>query len=132
VHLGNIYDLPPALGTFDVAMFGMILGHLRDPFLALASVSRLIDETIIITNQSFKAGTPKAHWMPKAETRHPRAAWWALSEECLAAMLDVVGFEVQSIERSEHQCEQSPRGRPPEKQRCSTLIARRVRRSSPA
>ena len=34
---GDIYDIPTELGPFDVALFGMILTHLRDPFQALYS-----------------------------------------------------------------------------------------------
>ena len=56
VYYGDIYDLPGGLGEFDVAVFGMILSHLRDPFQALYSASRLVRDTIIITNQMTNDG----------------------------------------------------------------------------
>lgn len=50
VVYGNIYDLPAEIGPVDVATFGSILLHLRDPFLALANAARLTRETIIVTD----------------------------------------------------------------------------------
>ena len=44
VMYGNVYDVPGALGRFDIAVAGCLLLHLRDPFRALESVSRLTDE----------------------------------------------------------------------------------------
>jgi hypothetical protein len=46
---GDIYAVPDAIGPVDVATFGCILLHLRDPFLALASTARLVRKTIVIT-----------------------------------------------------------------------------------
>jgi SAM-dependent methyltransferase len=46
----NIYDLPLEIGPVDVATFGSILLHLRDPFQALYSALRLTRETVIVTD----------------------------------------------------------------------------------
>lgn len=48
VH-ASVYDLPPEIGPVDVATFGCILLHLRDPFLALANALRFTRETVVIT-----------------------------------------------------------------------------------
>ena len=45
----NIYNIPEAIGVVDIATFGSILLHLRDPFQALHSALRLTRETVIIT-----------------------------------------------------------------------------------
>jgi hypothetical protein len=50
VVYGNIYDLPSGIGLVDIATFGSILLHLRDPFLALANAARFVRETIIVTD----------------------------------------------------------------------------------
>ena len=47
---GNIYDIPAVLGAFDVVVFGMVLPHLRDPFLAMQSAARLSRGWVIITH----------------------------------------------------------------------------------
>lgn len=48
VH-ANVYTLPPEIGHVDVATFGCVLLHLRDPFLALANALRFTRETVIVT-----------------------------------------------------------------------------------
>jgi SAM-dependent methyltransferase len=54
VVYGNIYDLPPAIGPVDVATFGCILLHLRDPFLALANAARFVKEAIVVTEVFYQ------------------------------------------------------------------------------
>ena len=49
VVYGDIYDLPAGIGPVDVATFGCILLHLRDPFLALANAARFAREAITVT-----------------------------------------------------------------------------------
>jgi len=46
---GSVYDVPAGIGTVDAAVFGCILLHLRDPFLALASPLRMVRETVVVT-----------------------------------------------------------------------------------
>jgi hypothetical protein len=46
---GNIYEIPKEIGPVDIATFGAILLHLRDPFQALHSALRLTRETVIVT-----------------------------------------------------------------------------------
>jgi hypothetical protein len=49
VVYGNIYQVPAEIGPVDIATYGCILLHLRDPFLALANGLRLAREQVIIT-----------------------------------------------------------------------------------
>ena len=102
LYLGNVYDLPASLGTFQVAMVGMILGHLRDPFGALMSISRLVAETLIVTEVALDHEGAFAYFMPDASVPHDTASWWATSEDCRARMLGVLGFELESCERVAH------------------------------
>lgn len=46
---GTAYDIPQALGAVDISVFGCVLLHLRDPFLALQNALRLTSEKVIIT-----------------------------------------------------------------------------------
>jgi SAM-dependent methyltransferase len=50
VVYGTIYDVPAEIGEVDVATFGCILLHVRDPYRALASAARLVRDTIIVTD----------------------------------------------------------------------------------
>jgi len=47
---GTVYAIPREIGMVDVATFGAILLHVRDPFLALQNALRLTRETVIITD----------------------------------------------------------------------------------
>lgn len=108
VFYGDIYALPQGLGRFDVAMVGMILPHLRDPFLALQNVCSLHPETVVVTQQCPQGDQPHALFMPDT-TADPASteiyfAWWVLTEKCLTNMLAVLGYRVVSINRSMHRC----------------------------
>ncbi len=50
VAYGSIYDIPDGIGEVNVATFGSILLHLRDPYRALASASRFVRDTIVVTD----------------------------------------------------------------------------------
>lgn len=49
VVYGNIYEVPEEIGLVDIATFGLILCHLRDPFQALHSALRLTPEVVVVT-----------------------------------------------------------------------------------
>lgn len=49
VVYGNIYSIPDEIGPVDIATFGSILLHLRDPFHALYNALKLTRETVIVT-----------------------------------------------------------------------------------
>lgn len=122
VYYGDIYDLPGGLGEFDVVMFGMILSHLRDPFQALYSASRLARDTIVITNQMMADERPLGCFIPSRKNNE-RAAWWSLSRGCLTQMLDVLGFAVKSSTESKPVC--LVKGRQ-QVEPCTSLVAKRV------
>jgi len=118
---GDIYDFPAGLGVFDVVNFGMVLPHLRDPFLALESASRLSREWAIVTHQSMETKDPLMRFIPDPETCSDPLTWWEISEGCMARMLEVVGFEVVSKRRARHYCVVRKHH-----ETCTTFVARRV------
>jgi SAM-dependent methyltransferase len=120
-YYGTVYDLPAELGHFDVAMIGMVLGHLRDPLRALEQVAPLTDE-IIVVQAAPQIGEAFAFLMPNPATLSPPNAWWATSDVCLERMLNVVGFEVMDRVLAEHAC--PARG---DTEVCTTTLARRRR-----
>lgn len=120
-YYGDIYNLPAALGRFDVVMLGMVLPHLRDPFRALQSATRLSDEWVIVTQQSPHDRNPTMLFLPDPDTRADAMTWWMPSEGCTERMLKVLGFELASRTRANHYC--CVRGAFEE---CTTFIARRA------
>lgn len=111
VH-GTIYEIPRAVGMVDVSVLGMILEHVRDPFLALQNVLRLTRETVVITEIYPRATLlrcvlnrlrfpiemldvfqrPQKTFVPHCN-RSLRGVWWLLSPALLKQMLGVLGFE---------------------------------------
>lgn len=69
---GDVYAVPETIGTFDVAVFGCVLLHLRDPFRALESALRLVRDTVVVTEPAWH------HWpaLPAFELpAEPPAGW---------------------------------------------------------
>ena len=50
VVYGSVYDIPKEIDAVDIGTFCSILLHLRDPFLALQSATRLVKDTVIVTD----------------------------------------------------------------------------------
>jgi SAM-dependent methyltransferase len=122
VFYGNIYDLPSGLGRFDVVVFGMILSHLRDPFQALYSVSRLCSGTVVVTNQVTDHAGAVGAFIPSPENGETMA-WWAFSGGLITRMLAVLGFEVKRATTCQVQCLVEGRVR---KEKCTAFVAQRV------
>ena len=138
VYYGDVYDLPTELGPFDIAVFGMIVSHLRDPFQALYSVSRLVTGSIIVANRMLAPPTgllvrlkrllgktdpgPIAQFMPARSNDH-HMAWWMFTPQCLQRMLGVLGFDVRRTQASTPRCMLKDLQNV---QHCVTLVADRV------
>jgi hypothetical protein len=112
VAYGSIYAVPEEIGMFDVCVFGSILLHLRDPFLALQNTLKLSKRTVVITDL-----LPRLYFLKKvlffpfvffpqrwqslckptmAFLPHLRSTddmgWWILSPEILVAFVKILGF----------------------------------------
>lgn len=97
VVYGNIYNIPEQIGEVDIVIYGSILLHLRDPFLALQSGTRLAREAVVVTDvlrgQTFKSKEPYMQFLPNPETLEPKDTWWDLRPEFVVRMINVLGFE---------------------------------------
>ncbi len=118
VVYGWVYEMPPSIGDVQVAVFGAILLHLRDPFLALQRALALTTESVVITepaNRSARAlrRLPRqavhrlvsgsrlpatVGFLPDPAAGLPNETWWSLPPWTVARMIGVLGFEVSSVE----------------------------------
>src|SRR5215207_8575899 len=48
VYYGTVYDLPEALGQFDIVMVGMMLPHLKDQALALHQICAQSRDYVVV------------------------------------------------------------------------------------
>jgi hypothetical protein len=108
VYYGDIYNIPDEIGQIDVVVLGMVLPHLREPFYVLAQTARLSKDAVIITQQAPKDQAATAYFIPNVrmdpESAETDVAWWVFSQGCFREMLQVLGFEVESVSWQEHLC----------------------------
>ena len=92
VH-GNIYSLPADLGSFDIAIFGAILLHLRDPWGAIAEAARRTSQCIVVTDVLEEGIDPDTNVMRFATAgRDALTNWWVTSPGTIVEMLTRLGF----------------------------------------
>ena len=89
-----VYDLPSDLGRYDTSVFGSILLHLKDPFLAMQQAASITDDSIVVTEplvvSAEDINRPIMIWNPGRST-NPNG-WWLLTPGVIVDMLDVLGF----------------------------------------
>ena len=100
---GTVYNVPEAIGPVDIAVFGSILQHVRDPFLALQNVLQLTRERVIVADllprrhfwSSFLGwfGRPRMTFLPNQKNLGHAGTWWQLSPAVIREFLNVLGFE---------------------------------------
>lgn len=103
VVYATAYDVPEAIGEVDVVVFGSILLHLRDPFLALQRVLPLTRETVIVCDRPprrrVRTRKPAMLFLPDWRKQEPKEGWWRIPEETVAAFVGVLGFTDAKITR---------------------------------
>ena len=100
---GTVYRIDPAIGPVDIAVFGSILLHLRDPFLALHNAAQVTRETMIVADilpgghvLSRLVATLMGRTMqfkPRFRRNGPWETWWNLPPALVCEFLGVLGFE---------------------------------------
>ena len=123
----NVYDVPAELGAVDIATFGSVLLHLRDPFAGLESALRNTSEAAIVTdvypgpNRLVRAlnrayfspqlhnwlGRPTMQWLPDVRTRL-EDAWWLIHPKAVVRMVEVLGFPDTTISYHRQQSKNGP------------------------
>ena len=100
---GVVYDIPVDIGPVDVAVFGSILLHLRDPFLALENGARLAQDAVIVADVSpyGRLGSrflKRPRFMPKADRPEwITDGWFRLPPLLVEEYLRILGFANTTI-----------------------------------
>jgi hypothetical protein len=98
---GTVYDMPPAIGPVDVAIYGSILLHVRDPFRALEMGARLTRETIIVTDLlpygMLGLVLKTASFVPHFRRVNDWYTWWRLPPRLICDFLKILGFEQTTV-----------------------------------
>ena len=102
VYYGDVYDLPPSLGQFDVTIVGSVLEHLSDQVTALASIARLTKETLILVTPLLESEEPIARFEPRADKPEHDYTWWTYSIGVYREVLGMLGFSIANITQGEY------------------------------
>jgi len=102
VFYGDIFNLPQELGPFDVAIIGSVLEHLNDQITALASISRLTRETIVVVTPLLESEDRIAHFEGSSDRPENDFTWWTYSAGIYREVFRMLGFEIKSISPGEY------------------------------
>jgi hypothetical protein len=94
VYHGDVYDIPDALGIFDVVIVGAVLEHLADPIRALASISRRTSGIITISTEVIETEEAVARFAGNADRPETDYVFWVYSLGTYRHVLKMLGFEI--------------------------------------
>jgi O-methyltransferase len=109
VHYGNAYNLPDALGVFDISVVGCVLLHNRDPMKILQQCAeRTTEQLVVVEPLGPDTGRPVARLLPAADNDFVDG-WWALTPEFISQALGLLGFAHRTVVLHEqrHRTEQT-------------------------
>jgi tRNA (mo5U34)-methyltransferase len=96
----SVYDITPDdLGSFDLAVVGTLLLHLRDPVRALRAVRGCLHGPLLV-NDVVAAGPISLSRRPRAEILMENGPfWWVANPAGLERIVRAAGFQVVSRSR---------------------------------
>jgi len=98
---GNVYDIPASIGHVDVSIYGSILLHLRDPFLALSSGAALTKSAMIVADVCpfgrFGQFLTQPVFIPNPQRKAPWDTWWNLPPRLIQKYLAILGFPRSTV-----------------------------------
>lgn len=90
IFRANIYDrLPDEIGEFDVAVFGTMLSHVRDPILALMNILYKVKDYAILINP-FQDN-------PSFYRNVNGSTWWMIGQKDIEQIMLDIGFKLQQV-----------------------------------
>src|SRR5205085_2664900 len=99
---GNVYEMPPALGEFDVVIVGAVLEHLSDQITALGSIARLTRETMVVVTPLLQTEERIARFEPLASNPDYDFTWWTYSAGVYREVFQMLGFRIERITSSKY------------------------------
>lgn len=102
VYYGDVYQLPKTIGRFQVAMVGSVLEHLSDPISALASIARLVTETIVVVTPLLQSEEPIARFEGRADNPDADFTWWTYSPAVYREVFAMLGFSIREISQEKY------------------------------
>lgn len=101
-YYGDIHALPPELGRFDVVIVGAVLEHVNDQISALASISRMTGDTMVIATDLLDTEECVARFEPRAKNPDQDYTWWIYSLGTYREVLGILGFEIDRVTKANY------------------------------
>ena len=97
VLYGDVYNLPNALGCFDIAVMASVLLHCHSPLKIIEQCARRA-ATLVISDMFYPEleGKPVCRLAPTAENGEWHT-WWHFSTDFFIQFLQVMGFRVTQV-----------------------------------
>lgn len=99
VFYGDIYSIPTQIGQFDVSIIGSVLEHLSDPIKAIASVSRVTSDTMIIVTCMLDSDVKIAEFLGDSAKPENDFVFWSYSRAVYQHVLSMLNFRIYSIKK---------------------------------
>ena len=96
---GDVYNLPEAIGVFDIVIVGAVLEHLSDPIRALASIARHATGTIVINTDMLETEDRIARFDGHADFPETDYVFWTYSLGTYRHILAMLGFDIVQAEK---------------------------------
>jgi hypothetical protein len=74
-----------------------VLEHLSDPISALASISRLVTETIVVVTPLLQSEEPVARFEGRADNPEADFTWWTYAPAVYREVFAMLGFSIAKI-----------------------------------
>ena len=104
VHYGSIYQLPPELGKFDVVIVGSVTEHLCDQIGALASISKVTGDWMVINTPMLDTDSPIARFEGRADHPNFDYTWWVYSFGVYKEIFGMLGFSIRKVTETVCSC----------------------------
>jgi SAM-dependent methyltransferase len=101
---GNIYDLEPAGGVFDVVLLGQVLVHLPDGLNALRAAASVCRHKIIVVEGTAEMEFPGALFLGRAGDPQQYMAWYHYSRSWYSEVLRILGYREPRFSTALYRC----------------------------
>lgn len=94
---GTVYDVPRLVKDVDIALMSNVLQHFRDPLMAIQRVSKVVKETIVITETVWDddptfINNVSMRLIPRVDFPEVSHSWWQVSPGFVIESLKLLGF----------------------------------------
>jgi len=94
----DVMDVEKLETAFDVVLFLGVYYHLKHPLLAFDKLYKVTRQSLVLEGHFIDVDDkPLMFFYPNTELNGDPSNWWGANQQCLEAMLKVVGFKTVTV-----------------------------------